>query len=249
MTKAIILASGMGTRLLPLTIDRPKCMVQLQGMPLLAHQVSAFRLAGVDNIHVVGGYMADKIDRRNIKLHLNRDFASTNMVFSLFQAAEELGGEEDVVVSYGDIVFESHVLDRLLECDAPVCVVSDRQWLRYWSARFSNPLEDAETFRADDWGHIISLGQTPITPEEVQGQFVGLLKFRKDMLTPLRSVWSSLGRTLGSGARNKIYTTDFLQYLIDSGWELQAVSIENGWAEIDSPADLAVAEDFFQPGA
>lgn len=247
MTKAIILAAGIGTRLRPLTNDRPKCLVKLAGKPLLEHQISVLQSVGIFDIHVVGGYLAKKLERPDITLHENSDFETTNMVYTLFQAEQELAGDKDVIISYGDIVYEANVLEKLLECEGQVCVASDRQWLRYWRARFTDPLEDAETFRVDDQGKILELGKTPETVDDVEGQFIGLLKFRHDALPELRNVWYALQESLSPGTAEKMYTTDFLQQLIDEDWELRPVFIENGWAEVDSQGDLAIATDFFTP--
>lgn len=249
MTKAIILAAGMGTRLRPLTDDRPKCLVALAGKPLLDYQIDVLQSAGIFDIHVVGGYMADKLGRSDITLHVNKEFETTNMVYTLFRAEEELRGEENVVISYGDIVYEATVLQKLLRCESEVCVVSDREWLRYWRARFSDPLDDAETFRVDYRGRIISLGGKPETTDEVEGQFIGLMKFRKDSLSNLKKAWLNLQSVLKPGQADALYTTDLIQHLIDHDWEVSPVFIENGWAEVDSPTDLAVAKDFFTPEA
>lgn len=46
---------------------------------------------------------------------------------------------------------------------------------------------------------------------------------------------------------DNMYMTSFLQYLIDGGWEVRAAFIENGWAEVDCEADLAVATKFWTP--
>ncbi len=59
--KAIILAAGRGSRLLSLTDDRPKCLVELYGKPLLDWQIKALRDAGIQDITVVRGYLKDKI--------------------------------------------------------------------------------------------------------------------------------------------------------------------------------------------
>ena len=247
MTKAIILAAGMGTRLRPLTNDRPKCLVELAGRPLLDHQITALNSVGVSNIHVVGGYMAEKLYRNDITLHVNQEFETTNMVYTLFQAENELEGEEDVILSYGDIVYEAHVLEKLLHCDSEVCVVSDREWLRYWVARFSNPLDDAETFEVDYQNRITGLGRKPSFVEGIQGQFIGLMKFRHDSLSKLRLTWASLQESYGLDRAKSMYTTELLQFLIDQGWDVKAVFVENGWAEIDSQTDLAVGMEFFKP--
>lgn len=239
----------MGTRLRPLTYDRPKCLVELAGRPLLEYQIEVLKMFGISDIHVVGGHLADKLNQSGITLHLNSKFETTNMVYTLFQAEDELDGEEDVIVSYGDIVYEPSVLEQLLDCKSEVCVVSDREWLRYWRARFSDPLDDAETFQVNQQGQINALGKKPKTVDEVKGQFIGLMKFRRDSLANLREEWSLLQRTAAPGEADNMYTTALLQHLIDQEWTLSPVFIENRWAEIDSQADLAVATEFFNSQA
>ncbi|MFI4955397.1 MAG: NTP transferase domain-containing protein, partial [Gammaproteobacteria bacterium] len=80
MTRAIILAAGQGTRLRPLTNDKPKCLVPLNGIPLLARQAATLRACGVENIHVVGGYCVEQIQALNYSCSINADYATTNMV-------------------------------------------------------------------------------------------------------------------------------------------------------------------------
>src|SRR5687767_12917090 len=105
--KAIILAAGSGSRLAPLTDDRPKCLVPVKGTPMLAWQVRALRAAGVSDISVVAGYRADQIEHEatqlGLRTYLNPRYDVTNMVYSLFCAADALN--DDVIVSYADIVY------------------------------------------------------------------------------------------------------------------------------------------------
>ena len=56
MTRALILAAGQGTRLRPLTNDKPKCLVPLLGKSLLERQVDTLKKSGVTNIHIATGY-------------------------------------------------------------------------------------------------------------------------------------------------------------------------------------------------
>ena len=90
--KAIILAAGQGTRLRPLTNTIPKCLVELNGQSLLSHQVRVFKSLGLDDIHLVGGYRVSQIVNQNITIHINEHYATTNMVFTLFCAENQLDG-------------------------------------------------------------------------------------------------------------------------------------------------------------
>ena len=108
--KAIILAAGMGSRLLPLTKNRPKCMVELLGKPLLFHQLEILRKNNINDIIVVTGYLNEKIVADGIKKINNPKYNSTNMVYSLFCAEEIMSSDEDLLVIYGDIVYNDKVI-------------------------------------------------------------------------------------------------------------------------------------------
>jgi L-glutamine-phosphate cytidylyltransferase len=245
--KAIILAAGQGTRLAPLTDDRPKCLVELAGRPLLDHQVAVLQKAGIDAIHVIAGYRAERIVHPAITRHLNPDYAVTNMVATLFSARHLLQGPDDVIISYGDIVYEHRVLAALMACPAELCLAADRQWRRYWQARMDDPLADAETFRLDGDGHVIELGRKPRSEGDIQAQYMGLIKVRADRLAAFTAAWDDLDRSRTYDGRDvpNMFMTSFLQHLIDTGWPVRAVLIDNGWLEVDAPEDLALADAGF----
>ena len=247
--RAIILAAGQGTRLRPLTDDRPKCLVELAGKPLLDHQLEVLRSEGVEDITVVAGYREDQIQAPSVRKIINPDFDSTNMVYTLFCAHELMDGSSDLIISYGDIVYEPRVLQALLECRAPICLTIDAKWLDYWRKRMDNPLEDAETLKLDG-DRILELGKKPDSYEDIQGQFMGLIKVRADHVPKLDGAWRDLdGSACGDGDSANMYTTDFIQHLINGGWDVRAAVVENGWLEIDEPQDVELAATglFWQP--
>ena len=158
--RMIILAAGQGTRLRPLTDNIPKCMVPLEGKPLLEWQLETARSVGLTDLHVATGYREDAINYPGVQKHHNPDFDTTNMVVSLFCAEQIM--DDDLIVSYGDIVYQPDVLQELIASPAPASVVVDREWKRYWSARNDgNPLNDAETMKLRDDGTIVELGKKP----------------------------------------------------------------------------------------
>lgn len=108
--KAIILAAGQVTRLHPLIDNKPKCLVELPGKALLEHQLERLRAVGVDDIHIVGGYRVEQLQRPYITLHINERLDETNMAATLFAAEAVMTGETDLIISYGDIVYETRVL-------------------------------------------------------------------------------------------------------------------------------------------
>ena len=86
---AIILAAGEGKRLRPLTLTKPKCMVELFGRPLIEQQLSVFRSCGINDITIVTGYKSELINFPNINYIKNKNFGITNMIESLFCAIDK----------------------------------------------------------------------------------------------------------------------------------------------------------------
>lgn len=246
--RVVVLAAGQGTRLRPLTDDRPKCMVEISGHPILAHQLAVFRTAGIEDIHVITGYRADTVNLPGIVRHINPRYATTNMVGTFFSAEHVFTSEADLIISYGDIVYEPRVLQALLTNQAPVALAIDAQWRRFWEARMSNPLADAETLKLRDVNRIIELGKKPKSYEDIQGQYMGLIKIRADHVLQLAPVWRAMDRNAtydGGKSYDNMFMTTFLQHLIDIGWDVRASLVENGWMEVDAPEDLALANSGF----
>lgn len=236
--KAIVLAAGQGTRLRPLTDQLPKCLVEFQGRPIIDHILAALRACGIHDIVLVKGHGADCFRRPGTKEVFNPDYQHSNMVASLMCAASELN--DDIVVSYGDIVYGPAVLEPLLAESAPISVVVDRDWRSLWSARMANPLADAETLKVGPDGNIIELGRKPSGYEDIQGQYIGLIKVRAHACQAVLSFYRSLdpGFCYDGRSLSRMYMTTFIQLVIDELMPVRAVWISGGWVEIDTHEDL-----------
>jgi choline kinase len=238
--KAIILAAGQGARLRPLTDDRPKCMVEYQGKPLIEHVVHALRQSGVDDIIAIRGYKPEALRCAGVRFYDNPRYASTNMVSTLFCAEPEL--DDDTIISYSDIVYSPSVIRRLMSADAELAVVIDRDWRRLWQERMDDPLDDAETLRLDAQGHILELGKKARSYEDIEGQYIGLLKVAASAWPKLRAFYHRLDRQLVYDGKDfdNMYMTSFVQAVIDRLMPVLAVPIQGGWLEIDVPSDLSI---------
>ncbi len=242
--RVVILAAGQGTRLRPLTSDRPKCMVPFQDKPLIEHQLELFERFNITDINVITGYLQEKIDFKNIKKFYNPKYASTNMVFTLFCASELFDGEDDILISYGDIIYNETVLRSIIDADNEISVVVDKKWRQYWSKRMPNPLEDAETLKINQEGYIQELGKKPGSYADIQGQYIGLVKIRKDVVTKVKKFYENLDRSVLYDGKDfdNMYMTSFLQMVADNLISLSPVYINNGWIEVDCPSDLNFGE-------
>ena len=238
--KAFILAAGQGTRLRPYTDDRPKCMVPLAGRPLLHYQLDVLRSAGIEDITVIGGYRADQLDTKGAPVVINQRYALTNMVATLFCATDRMLGGADVLISYGDIVFEPRVLAKVLETPGELVVAADLDWQQLWRARMADPLSDAETFRMTDGNRIVELGKRAHDYRQIEAQYIGLIRVPGERVSRLVEAYRSIDQTAQFDGNDfdNMYMTRFVEYLIAVGWDVRAALIQNGWLELDTGADL-----------
>jgi len=241
--KAIILAAGKGERLRPLTDNIPKCMVELFGKTLLDRQIELFEKFGISEIIVVTGYKSEKIRNNKVILMQNKLYDSTNMVETLFCAEEKLN--DSVIVSYGDIIFEKNVIEKLIDSQEDFSVIIDKNWKKYWSMRFENPLDDAESLILDDDNYIRNIGQKVLNSDQIQGQYIGLMKFQGKGLDNLKEFYHKMKKDAKTGTNplnpgapfEKSFMTDFIQGLVNEGFKIKAIPIRGSWLELDSLSD------------
>ena len=234
--KVIILAAGRGSRMNELTDERPKCLVELRGKTLLDWQLEALREAGIKEIAIVTGYRREMLANRGLAEFHNPRWAATQMVSSLAYAADWLQ-TGPCIVSYSDIFYAPSAVESLMNSTASLAVTYDPNWLQLWTHRFGDPLLDAETFRLTPEGTLAEIGSKPKTVDEVQGQYMGLLRF-----TP--EGWAEVVRirsTLSAAECDRMHMTGTLQRVIDAGQiTITAVPYADEWGEIDSANDLSL---------
>jgi len=232
--KAIILAAGRGSRMRNLTDENPKCLVLLRGKALLDWQLEALRGAGIKDISIVTGYKRELLLDKGLKEFNNNRWMLTNMVRSLMCADSWLC-KTTCVVSYSDIFYSSDAVKLLIESNHHLAITYDPNWKNLWTRRFDNPLIDSETFKIDENNTITEIGNKPLSLDEVQGQYMGLLRF-----TP-RS-WLYVKKIILEKTTNeidKIDVTSLLQDIINYGEiKIAGIPYQGEWGEFDSEKDL-----------
>lgn len=251
--KAIILAAGQGTRLKKYTENLPKGMLAFQGKTVIQRQIELYRKCGVEEIVIVRGFAGGKIQYGGVKYCTNEDFASTNMVESLLAAKDEF--DDDVVVSYSDIIFDEKMLRGMMTSKGDFSVAVDVDWKEYWQARYGRVDFDTESLVMDERGNIASLGLENPPLRQIDARYVGLLKFSRRGLGVIEKImaeayrldrdapWQQSGKPV-----RKAYMTDLLQAVIEAGEQVHAEQFHHGWIEFDTNEDYEAACNWAENG-
>ena len=246
--KAIIVAAGEGSRLLPHTHDKPKAMLDVCGNPILKWQLEAFESCGIKDVIVVRGYKKKKIRYRSLRYYDNPDYKDTNILESLMCARQEI--EDEFVFSYSDILFTTGIVRKLLEERSDIALVVDRDWRKAYVGRTEHPTDEAELVFAEK-GRVVKISKF-MNPDNAYGEFIGLTKFSANGAEILKRTYDRVknNRWCGftpnqrfhdSSSLRVAYLTDMLQEIVDRGYFVHCVDIHGGWIEIDTPQDLEKA--------
>ena len=213
------------------------------GKTLLERQFDGLTKGGIQEIAIVTGYKRELLNIEGIKEFHNQNWATTNMVSSLACASKWLA-DKPCIVSYSDIFYEPHAVEQLMEDKSSLALTYDPNWLLLWSKRFENVLLDAETFRINSDGLLSAIGEKPRTVNEIQGQYMGLLRFTPDAWTEVLT----LREYLKADIRRKIHMTGMLQEILNAGRiPIKAIPYNGIWGEIDLEKDLEVCNKLLNP--
>ena len=232
---AIILAAGRGSRMGNLTNDRPKGLIGRPGFTTVESQIQNLSKIKIDQVGIVTGYLADHYNKFKLRSFFNSEWNTSNMVYSLSKTFNWARDFDKIVVSYADIFFSSDIFDNIFSCSSDITLVYDANWLETWRARFTNPLEDAETFRMDDNNNLLEIGQKPNTVGEIEGQYMGLLSFNKRGW----QLFFEFIFSLDINEQKQIDMTTALNLFRKCNrTEIKCIPFEGIWGEIDSKSDF-----------
>ena len=241
--RAIIIAAGRGSRLEHHTDTTPKCMVEINGRSILSFQLGAFEQNGVDDLHIIRGYLSDKLVVPGATYYENEVWEQNNILHSLFCAEDAFTGP--LLTTYSDIVYTPEVVEKLLATDLDIALVVDADWAKTYVGRDDHPVEQAELCEVDASGVRITQVGKWVGPEATIGEFIGLAYYSSEGAKQLLEIWRDLRANLTDDEPfqhaelfRKAYLADLFNEAIARGVNIGFVQIEGGWREIDTVQDL-----------
>ena len=243
----IILAAGMGKRLGPLTKDIPKGMVKLFGKSLLEMQIDIFKKCGIDDISIVSGYLAEKINFPSITYFKNENFSTTSGNESLYCAKQKLN---DTIICYADLVFDISIIKKMIDFNGDVGIAVKSDWESRYVERTLHPISEADNVLFDESGKIIEIRKNIQKPNANIGEFLGIVRLSSKCSSLFLKRFSELkeshvGTFHGSPSLKQSIIPDMIQELIDLGTSVKPVMVSEKWVEIDTPEDLDIARKVF----
>jgi len=228
--KAVVLAAGEGQRLRPLTLTRPKHMIQVGGKPLLEHVLLALREAGIREVLMVVNYKAEKIKeyfgdgsslQMKIEYILQKEIKGTANAFG--SAENRVDG--DFVALYGDLLITPRAVESALRLHKKSKPTATLTTLHVANPEYYGIIRTA--------GERVSEIVEKPSPEAAAGQPInaGLYVFSPEIFEAVRRTEAS--------PRGEEEITDSIRMLIEDGKRVAAAEISNeDWLDVGRPWDL-----------
>ncbi|PHS06011.1 MAG: nucleotidyl transferase [Blastopirellula sp.] len=239
ITTALLLAAGTGSRLEPLTTTAPKCLTEVNGVPILERQIHSLRECGFKRLVVVVGHLENCI-RQYLNEHagdleveyvVSPKYKTTNNIYSLWLARYRI--REPFVMLECDLIFDPDLLQDMMVPDR-IAVAEIEPWMM---------------------GSTVGINSNHQITDFHVGHSEGLLGSRYktvNIYSFSRSSWQLVAERLNerimNGKVKDYYETVFAEMVTDGSLDLEPVFFADGcWYEIDTAEDLHEAERIF-PG-
>ena len=236
VTTALLLAAGTGSRLRPLTLDAPKCLTEVGGIPILGRLIDSLRSQGIKRLVVVTGYLDHRIreflQKTAIDIHVdyifNPIYQSTNNIYSLWLARQAI--REPFLLIESDLIFHASMLDEMLTPDK-IAVSQLLPWMNGTTVELNseNRIAAFHTKR-----------------EIVNGPSYKTVNIYSLSLQSWRKVVAQLDCYIADERLGGYYEEVFARMVSDGTLAFDAVFFDkNHWYEIDTVKDLHQAEKLF----
>ena len=233
---AILLSAGQGSRMLPLTAERPKCLIDFSGRSLLAWQIEMLARGGVKRIDVVTGFMTDRVDAELASINDPRVTITTKFN-PFYKVADNLGScwiardamDGDFLILNGDTLVSEEIVAKVQAgSDWPIAVTID--------IKPAYDSDDMKVSRSAE-GRLNRIGKT-LTTAESNAESIGFLAFRGEGAALFREAIRAAMRT-PEGVQH--WYLKVIDSLAPTG-KVGTLSIEGlGWGEVDFLNDIEAA--------
>lgn len=238
--EAIILAAGVARRLYPLTLDIPKCLLEVGGKPIIDYQLDAMKAQGITDVTIVVGYHRDKLEDHLSKSYtdmifsfvINHHFFETNTAFSLSLCGNVLRNS-GVLLMNGDVLYPRELLARVLKSEHENVLAVEVK---------SCGKEEVKVIEGEN-GKITSIGKELIE-ENSLGEFIGVARLSSGFS---RSLAGSLDKLVAAGGRADYFEAGMEPLLVEHEVFYADVS-DLPCIEIDFREDLEQAQELAQSG-
>jgi len=240
--KAIILAAGIGSRLKPFTDEVPKCLTEINGVPILVQILRELEKNGIKETAIVIGYLGDVIikkighhlDNMKISYIRSRDYDKTNNMYSLWLARDYL--KQGVILIEGDSVLGQGFLKKLLETE------NDKS---YWAGEKFTEKFRGSMSTINETGRIIDVKIVRKQLSEYKDNYyksTGVLKITPKYGSAFEK-W--LSQEVKDDNLNIYFDLVIAKHIKDAPIFVFNVTNKLKWAEVDCLDDLKQAEKLF----
>jgi choline kinase len=236
---AIILAAGRGSRLLPLTLDLPKCLLPIGNTTVLGMQLDTLFAQGVEsatvitgfNSHMVKAEIAARQSGPKVKTLFNPFFQVADNLASCWMARKSM--KRDFLLINGDTLFSPTLLRRVLDADHTDIAVTIDQKGHYDGDDMKVTLDGAQ---------LTAIGKTlPLT--ETDGESIGMLRFKGEGSKTFRT---ELKRLMKTRSGTKSWFLSAIHGLAEAGVQIDTINIKGEtWSELDTPEDYEICRSLF----
>ncbi len=230
--KTIILAAGEGRRLHPLTLERPKAMLEVGKRTLIKRALDGLRSAGIKDAEIIilSGHKVERLKEAapDCRFIHNDVYASTNNIYSLWLARKELAGEEFVLLN-SDVLFAPRLAQDILAGKRESVLMVDD---------VSPLVEEEMRVMTNGAGRITAIAKT-LDAEMSTGEYIGLARFGREFS---RGFFDRMDEMVQAGQTGVWYENAIADILPDN--PIYSLSTQKlPWVEIDTHEDLARAAE------
>jgi phosphoenolpyruvate phosphomutase len=239
--------------------EMPLVMMDINGRSILERNVGTLRSAGIKNINVVTGHLAEKINCEGVNRIYNPDYRDKYIVHSIFTAEKYLNNQ--ALLIYGDIIFDGFLVEKLLKSKGDIVLVIDASYknlpsrgrkLDLVETKYS-PVKGYRKIETQRSNPVLKIGQK-LTPRQAKFEFIGMVKFSEKGVADLKKFFYQAKEKYQNKRFHEAENidqadfNDLIQEMIDKGYRIDTLEVNSGWSEVHNFEDYKRISEFLAEG-